>query len=186
MPAAKTRPPEEVAKKAPHTVMNRRKRPTGRPNGRPPVYTPELASEICMLLMEGNSLRDACIAAGVGISTVMRWLNNDTGGFWAQYARAREVQAEIYGEDTLAIADEDGQTVMKVVEWVAVMRDGVEVQVPCQVAYDQTAVARQRLRVTSRQWYIERMAAKRFGGLPEGAAAGGVMLFVKDLTGRKD
>ncbi len=64
--------------------------------GRPTIYSPELASELCMRLAIGGSLRSVCEDPKMpGITTVMRWLlepHSDTdprAAFRAQYARAR-------------------------------------------------------------------------------------------------
>jgi hypothetical protein len=167
-------------------------KPTKRPAaGRPEVYTPAIAAQLCQYLMDGLSLRRACEKEGMpSRSTVFRWLHDNTGqedgvGFWNQYVRAREVQAELWGEDTIEIADEDMAN-LRVVEWA----DSVGgARVPVMVAYDKTAVSRAKLRVDTRFKYAAQMAPKRFGQLAGNAGAEpgtGVVLFVKDLTGRKD
>src|SRR4051812_41070966 len=79
-----------------------------KPTGRPPLHTPQLAEAVCHQLMLGQSLKRICKQDGMpSIDTVIRWLHADTAGFCDQYARAREVQAELYGEETIDIADED-------------------------------------------------------------------------------
>jgi hypothetical protein len=79
----------------------------GKP-GRPSLYTPELADEICYRLAEGKSLRSICEADDMPHwRTVMKWLFFDKhDGFIQQYARAREAQAEYWIDECQKIADE--------------------------------------------------------------------------------
>lgn len=105
--------------------------------GRPSDYMPEVAEDICKLLMEGESLRSICKRPGMpAISTVMVWLQRYEE-FMEQYARAREIQAEILAEDIISLAD-------------SAIADGA-------------AVAKARLQVDARKWYASKMAPKRYG-----------------------
>lgn len=75
--------------------------------GRPTEFTQEMADRICNWLMEGKSLRSFCREPNTpDISTVFRWIskNND---FYNQYARAREVQAEVHVDMMMDIAETD-------------------------------------------------------------------------------
>lgn len=71
------------------------------PAGRPSVYTPEIAEEICIGLSEGKSLAALCREIGVGYATVGSWLRTNKE-FQADYIRAREDQADA---DADAIGD---------------------------------------------------------------------------------
>ena len=105
--------------------------------GRPSDYTAEVASDICALLMTGESLRSICKIQGMpAMSTVTLWLTKHEE-FSAQYARAREIQAEVLAEDILMLADA-----------------AVE---------DAAAVAKARLQVDARKWYASKVAPKRYG-----------------------
>jgi hypothetical protein len=76
-----------------------------KPTGRPSLYTPELADEICRRLADGESLRAICAEAGKPhFSTVMQWVVDDRDGFQAKYRCAREVQAHNLAERALAEA----------------------------------------------------------------------------------
>ncbi|MRT15310.1 hypothetical protein GJV07_24135 [Enterobacteriaceae bacterium RIT711] len=66
-----------------------------------------------------------------------------------QYARAREVQAEILAEEIIEIADDSSGDVF-------VDDDGRE-----QTNHER--VARSRLRVDARKWYASKLAPKRYG-----------------------
>lgn len=82
-----------------------KKRSTGNPPGRKTIFTPVLAERICALLASGLSLRKVCEASDMpDVSTVRDWLIKDAE-FAAQYARAREAQAEHYAEEIIEIAD---------------------------------------------------------------------------------
>jgi hypothetical protein len=53
-----------------------------------PVYTPELAHEICRRLAEGETLKVICREKGMpSASTVRRWVLDDVEGFADLYAR---------------------------------------------------------------------------------------------------
>jgi hypothetical protein len=77
-----------------------------RPVGRPSLFTPELAAQICEMLAEGQSLRKICEAPEMpSRSSVLLWLR-ESPEFSSQYARAREACADLLAEDIIAIADE--------------------------------------------------------------------------------
>lgn len=105
--------------------------------GRPSDYTAEVASDICSLLMAGESLRSICKRQSMpAMSTVTLWLTKHEE-FSAQYARAREIQAEVLAEDILMLADSAEE--------------------------DAAAVAKARLQVDARKWYASKVAPKRYG-----------------------
>lgn len=117
--------------------------------GRPTDYLPEVAEDICNLLMLGESLRSICKRPGMpSIRAVMYWLQRHED-FTQQYARAREVQAELLAEEIIEIADDSKGDVI-------VDEDGNE-----QTNHER--VARSRLRVDARKWYASKLAPKRYG-----------------------
>ena len=63
------------------------KQPTGRLGGQP-VYTQEIADQICDLLAQGKTLTSRSLP---GSTTVRRWALDLNHPFAAQYARARSV-----------------------------------------------------------------------------------------------
>lgn len=105
--------------------------------GRPSDYLPEVADDICALLADGESLRKICKRPGMpNMTKIMRWLR-EHADFREQYARAREEQAEALLEEVLEIADEC---------------------VP-----DAAEIAKAKLRVDTRKWYITKVAPKKYG-----------------------
>jgi hypothetical protein len=181
--ARKTAAPKKAAplKKAPAKKAAAPKRPPGRPT----MHTPAIVEAICAALMEGQSLRCICAKPEMpGMSTVMRWLHDDEGGFREQYARAREVQAEVYAEDTVEISDREHRTIT--IEWED--KGGRKKAIPVMVAMDPADVAHRKLQVQARQWYAGKLAPKRYGvtaGVGDGED-GLALVLVRDLTGRKE
>jgi hypothetical protein len=75
--------------------------------GRPSGYSVDVADTICQEIMTGKSLREICAQEGMpAASTVYAWLGQYPE-FSAQYARAREVQADVLADEILEIADSD-------------------------------------------------------------------------------
>ena len=118
--------------------------------GRPEVYTPELAAVICARLAKGDSLRSICNTEGMPArSTVVDWIINDKEGFSAQYARARDVGLDEMADELFDIADDSTQD--------TIMDDNGNERTNSEV------VARSRLRVDTRKWYLSKLAPKKYG-----------------------
>lgn len=120
--------------------------------GRPSIYSQELADTICDRLADGESLRSICRDPAMPSKmTVWRWLDSKPD-FCAQYARARELQAENFFEEIVEIADDGSRdTYMKQNE------DGSEYP-----AVDYDHIQRSKLRVDARKWVAARMAPKKY------------------------
>lgn len=116
--------------------------------GRPSDFTQELADTICNRIANGESLRRICLEEGMPEArTVHYWLiKEEHKNFFQQYARARDVQAEVMFEELLEIADGSD----KVVKSGAEKKSG---------AYSQN----QRLKVDTRKWYLSKVLPKKFG-----------------------
>ena len=103
--------------------------------GRPSVYTPEIAEKICERLSQGESLKSICRDEEMPAdSTVRQWAIDDHEGFSAHYARARDGYLDHMADETLVISDDS-----------------------------EGDVARDRLRVDTRKWYLSKLAPKRYG-----------------------
>lgn len=174
--SARKRPPAPAKLDAP-------KRPTGRPT----IHTPELADELCRRLMTGQSLRAVCLADDMPHrDTVLRWIHDDNAGFYGQYSRACATRAEVQRDEILDIADEAPRSI--VLEWTD-HREKAK-RVPVLVSLDQNELRHRELRIKARQWDMARQAPKRYGdkvGITDADGQNvGLVMFVKDMTGRKD
>lgn len=122
--------------------------------GRPTKYRESLAKAICIRLMLGESLNQICkLDAYPNKSTIFRWLaSNDE--FRDKYQRAREIQQETHLDELLEIAD-DGTN-----DWMERLgKDGQSIGWQLNGEH----VQRSKLRIDSRKWIMERMAARKYG-----------------------
>jgi hypothetical protein len=84
--------------------------------GRPTLYTPEIASEICARLSTGISLRQACdLPHLVDPATVIAWRMTDFRGFSQQYTRAREAQHHAMADRILELASMEPRMIVQTV-----------------------------------------------------------------------
>jgi len=122
--------------------------------GRPSLYTPELAERICAELAKGRTLKSVCRDEGMPVeATVRAWALDKEGSFFARYAKAREIGYLVMADETIDIADDgtndymarlgpDGET--------AYVLNGEHVQ-------------RSRLRVDTRKWLLSKALPKLYG-----------------------
>ena len=108
----------------------------------------KIADQVCSGIAAGGSLRSVCKPKGMpNKSTIAGWVRAYPK-FAAQYARAREEQAEAFFEEIIEISDDAGFD-YKVV-------DG-------DVIVDGDAIQRARLRTDSRKWVASKMLPKKYG-----------------------
>lgn len=122
--------------------------------GRPPDYTPELGLAICSRISEGESVRhivkDDTMPSS---SSIYRWLLDERyKDFWEQYAKARAIQAEIFFEELLEIAD-DGSN-----DWMDTHHENNE-----GYSFNGEHYQRSRLRIDTRKWFLSKVLPKKFG-----------------------
>lgn len=121
--------------------------------GRPSIYTPALAAEICSRLAEGESLRSICRDESMpSLAPIFLWLAQKPD-FAEQYARAREEQADVHADAIVAIADETPE-VEEVVD-----RHGNVVDMKLHSAYVQW----QKNRIDARKWVASKLKPKKYG-----------------------
>lgn len=139
-----------AAKKAVKAAEPAEKPKTGRPSS----YTTQVADVICERLANGESLRSICSDEDTPHqATVFRWLATNEA-FREQYAHAREAQADVLADETIAIAD-DGRN-----DWMEKHgRDGESLG--WQVNGE--AVSRSKLRVEARKWFASKLLPKKYG-----------------------
>ena len=137
MTQAKKKPKKPAKKAAPKKL------------GEPTKRTPELIERICNGIAEGKSASSMCIEVGISKQTLWRWLDEDQE-LSDQYARAKELCAELYVSQIIAIADESDN----------------DISVDPDTGKEYTnhdVIARARLRVDARKWYASKLAPKRYG-----------------------
>jgi hypothetical protein len=104
--------------------------------GRPGIYSPEIAAEICERMAMGESLRSICRAEGMPAEVTVRgWAIEDREGFLAQYAMASQTRMDCLADEILEIADNASSE---------------DVQAA-------------RLRIDTRKWLMSKIAPKRLG-----------------------
>ncbi len=130
---------------------------------RPSDYNNETALNICALIAEGSSLVSICKNEDMPSTvTVYAWLQKHEE-FLNIYTRAREDQADTLADQIIDIADEASTTVKS--------QDGFT-----EVVFDNTAIARNRLRVEARKWVAAKLKPKKYGDKIEATHKGSVTL----------
>lgn len=115
-------------------------------------FSQEAADEICAGLMEGLSVRSICKSDTLpSARTVFKWLSLNVE-FAQQYARAREVQAEVIFDEMLDIADDSTNDWM---ERFGKDNKGYE--------FNGEAVRRTQMRIDARKWVAGKLKPKKYG-----------------------
>lgn len=103
--------------------------------GRPSLYTPEIADEICERLADGETLISICEAKNMPTEAAVRqWAHDDREGFSSRYAKARENGYARMADQIIAIADDKSGD-----------------------------PARDRLRLDTRKWLLSKALPKVYG-----------------------
>ncbi len=145
-------PPDVASRAAFATVAA--EPPPAPPQGRPTVYTAEIALLICDRLCDGETLNVICEAADMPASrTVRRWAADPEHPFSPQYARAREIGYHKMADDLIDVAD-DGRN-----DFMMKRKDGGETF----LAADTEHIARSKLRVDTRKWFLSKALPKLYG-----------------------
>lgn len=110
---------------------------TPKKTGRPSAYTKALAEEICKLVANGWSVIKISQQSNMPTqSTIYKWLS-EKSEFSEKYARAREVQADLYADEIVDIADN--------------------------VMDEPASVMKARLQIDARKWKASKLAPKKYG-----------------------
>jgi hypothetical protein len=108
-------------------------------------YSPALAEAICLRLAGGDSLKKICKEPGMPHKdTVIKWVLKNPE-FAEMYRFARDVQAELIGDEILDVAGDSS-------------KDRNEDGTP-----NHANVQRDRLRVDTMKWYLARINARKWG-----------------------
>lgn len=127
---------------------------TGAFNRARSLYTQELADEICELMANGMTLREVCRREGMPkYPTVVYWATHDVDGFQERYMAARRIQASMWYDEMVDIADDKSD------DWVETQgRDGKLRLVP-----NRDVIERARLRIDARKWVVARAHPEAYG-----------------------
>ena len=124
-----------------------------RPRARTAAARAKFQQEICLRIMEGESVRGICEDMAMPARrTVLNWLRDDEE-FRAAYAKAKQFQAEMIADEILDIAD-DGRN-----DWMERRRDDGTTQ----IVFDHEHVQRSKVRIEARKWLAAKLAPKRYG-----------------------
>jgi hypothetical protein len=122
--------------------------------GRPTLYTEAVAAEVCSRLATGETLRCICKDEHIpAASTVIGWALEDREGFSERYARAREMQREVWADEITDISDDGSNDWMK-----RENKDGSDAYL-----LNGEHVQRSKLRVDSRKWLLSKLEPKKYG-----------------------
>lgn len=118
------------------------------PQGRPTTFTQEIADAICTELASGKSLRSICKPDDMPHESTVRQWAIQKPDFYTQYAAARDIAVDCMADEILDIADYSAEDLIKT-------ENGERV--------NSEVVARSRLRVDTRKWYLSKLAPKKYG-----------------------
>jgi hypothetical protein len=111
--------------------------PLKRARGKQVTFDPQIAEEICWRMACGQSLRSICRDPGMPPESTVRWWHiYDHEGFAAQYARAREAQADCWASEIVDLADE--------------------------TLADANHVAKARLQIDARKWVASKLLPRKY------------------------
>lgn len=118
--------------------------------GRPSIYTPELARNVCHIIStHTQSLKELRAMYGIPSATAIHEWLVEREEFALMYARARMSQAQLFAEEVIQISDDiSNDTVID--------EDGNK---RCNNEW----IARSRLRVDSRKWLASKLLPRVYG-----------------------
>lgn len=165
-----------MAKKTPKQIV---------PTKEPPMllkgmaYSELLADRILDRIAKGETIRTICLDDGYpSATTVVNWyLHPDEinrPGFTQAYEKAERLGLELMAQDLLDIADDSGR------DKVTRVFKGKRITV-----IDQENINRDRLRVQTRQWFLERRLSKIYGDRVQHEHSGEIDLVARLQEGRK-
>jgi hypothetical protein len=125
---------------------------TKKPHGRPTLYTPELADEICERLSKGEPLAVICRDDHMpAVRTVSDWKEKHEG-FSADFARARNEGYDFLASQCMEIADDER------FDWKLTQKGLIT---------NETVIGRARLQVETRLKLLAKWDPKRYGDKQE-------------------
>ena len=144
--------------------------------GRPSIYTKELADSICNAIAShalGLKAQKKSHPGWPDLNTIYEWIADNREGFGDAYARAKVKQLQNMEDEMLEIAD-DGSN-----DWQMTQRGPM---------ISREAVQRSALRIDTRKWLMAHLLPKKYSDKLSlsGEDGGPVELVVKYIGGDKD
>lgn len=129
--------------------------------GRPSKFNADLALSICeTIACSSKSLKTICKELNISPASVLNWLRKDND-FLAQYARAKQDQADFLAEEIIEIADDGSNDLMTIVKG----DETYEME-------NKEVVNRSKLRVEARKWIAAKLKPKKYGDKLDLTSAG--------------
>jgi hypothetical protein len=123
--------------------------------GRNTLYTEEMGDEICQVISESTKgLTPLCIMNPhwPNPRTIRNWIL-DNEEFGKKYARAKLIQADEIAEECIDISDDSSH------DTLTIERDDGSIKEIANTEF----IARSRLRVDTRKWYVSKLVPKVYG-----------------------
>lgn len=126
---------------------------------RPTKFTQELADKICeTIATTSKSLRVICNANDISTSTLLKWLSENED-FSIQYARAKQMQAELFVDEIIEIADEtSNDTIYQSIGGGENDEDSFTVE-----RENKEWIKRSQIRIDARKWIASKLLPKKYG-----------------------
>lgn len=115
----------------------------------------ELFDAICADMETGLSLRKSCLKNGANHCTFIEY-SRTSEELTNQYARARECLIDAVADEWLDIVDEEP-------DYVTETTNSGSESITSKMRIDPASVANKKLRADARQWYLSKLAPKKFG-----------------------
>ena len=120
------------------------------------VYDPEKVAVILKRMSAGESQDPVCKSVGIGPTTFREWVLDDVDGLSVKYARAKELQLQVWADEIKDLSD----ACRLGVKTVTSAKDGTTVT-------EADMVERAKLQIDSRKWLLSKLVPKKYGDRQE-------------------
>lgn len=134
-------------------------------------YDPEVADQILELVSGGKSMAAACREIGIHHMVPWLWARHDRDGFRDKLMSAREASADIHAEDIVRIAD--GQLPVLDIPDIEAQDPDLKARLSEARLDELNSAEFTRLRISARQWYVGKIAPRKYGDKVEVTHQGG-------------
>lgn len=127
------------------------------------VYDPEKVELILRRISVGDSQDAVCKDIGIGPTTFREWVLDDVEGLSVKYARAKDLQLQVWADEIKDISDKCRLGV----KIVTSEKDG-------RTTTEGDMVERAKLQIDSRKWLLSKLMPKKYGDKIETQHSGGI------------